>query len=997
MTADDLQTADFDQFFAALHRAGEGKGLQPFPWQRRLVQLVAADGRWPGLLDLPTGSGKTAVIDAALFLMALRADAPRRVVFVVDRRVVVSQAARRAREIAQRLADSTDRVVREVARRLRALAPFHAAPDSLPVRVAELRGGIVRDETWAWRPDTPTVVVSTVDQVGSRLAFRGYGLSQGMRPIHAGLLGNDCLYFLDEVHLARPFAATLRSLGERYRPPRDSGLPERWQVVELSATPGRDKTPRRVLRLDDADVDEILSPILARRVNAHKPISTRLVKAGKEPTARRHHVAERCVDEARRLLGADDVSAVGVVVNRVATAQAIARRLVDTSGADTVLVTGRMRPFDRERLLDDVEGRLATGARERSAPTRPVVIVATQTIEAGADLDLDAMVTECASLDALRQRLGRVDRDGWHGARGRPAETVVVASEADVVADADDPVYRRSLPATWDWLQEAGRDFGIAHFPEVAPDALEALLAPHGEAPYLLASHLDRWVQTSPPPEADPPVEPFLHGFSEPDVDVTLIWRADLTGELLADRDGADLASSLLAACPPGAGEAMQVPLHAVRSWLADLVTGETTEAAVADVEGTAAPTDTEPGRRQGQKRPAAIKPALRWTGDDSTVALMAHQLRPGDTLVVPSSYGGIANGSWDPEASDPVSDLGHRVQMEQRQRPTLRLVPGLLADAPEVPLPADVEDERLDDEVVGQWLADFVTQVDNGMFPRNLESDAARHLTSRSRRVIERVPVHLCAPSGVELFEVYVVSLRGRLPAPSSDTVDTEPETSSFIGAAVTLLQHSSDVEAWAAALAAGCGLPPTLVDDLGLAGAWHDLGKADARFQIMLRDARVVADTGEPAEPLAKSLVPAGTRYERERARRAAGYPKSARHEQMSLALLGSDPTIEEQAHDWDLVAHLVVSHHGCGRPFVPFVLDPSPVTVTVSASRVGLLSAGSDHCIARLDSGVPERFWTLIGRYGWYGLAWLEAVLRLADHRASAACQTSGAGEG
>jgi CRISPR-associated endonuclease/helicase Cas3 len=217
MSTSGLAPTDYVPFFQAMW------GFVPFPWQERLLsRLVTGDDAnhsyaglpllWPDVLNLPTGSGKTAALDIALFHLALEAAggavrrAPMRIAFVVDRRLVVDDVFQRAKALERKLDSAVrepaaaDHTVLKVARALSELAG-----SSRPLLVRSLRGGAPLEDDWARTPVQPTILCSTVDQVGSRLLFRGYGVSDRMKPIHAGLLGSDCLILLDEAHLSEPF------------------------------------------------------------------------------------------------------------------------------------------------------------------------------------------------------------------------------------------------------------------------------------------------------------------------------------------------------------------------------------------------------------------------------------------------------------------------------------------------------------------------------------------------------------------------------------------------------------------------------------------------------------------------------------------------------------------------------------------------------------------------------------------------------------------------
>ena len=977
-----LDPGAFPDFYREIWR---DRRQEPFEWQTDLVRQVATTGEWPHLVDLPTGAGKTSLIDIALFLLAVDAAnppterrMPRRIVMVVDRRVVVDQATERAQHLARVLQASGHSVVRGVADGLRSL--WDGPEEEPPLLASVLRGGIVRDETWAQRPDAPAVIASTVDQVGSRLLFRGYGISPRMRPVHAGLLGADTLFLLDEVHLSRPFAETLRQLG-RYRTQAEREVDNPWQVVEMSATPGRMVDNR----FPQEPLDPESSPVLRRRLLASKPAALRLSKGRGDP---RNVLARDCADGAVELLRQDHVRALAVVVNRVDTARQVAGLLTERGAAgQVVLLTGRMRPLDRDAVLTEkLRTRLQTG-RGRSGDEARLVVVATQCIEAGADFDFDGLVTECASLDALRQRFGRVDRDGWLSESNTPAHSLVLAAAPDVASDADDPVYGEALAATWRALDALDSvDFGVVPFNRLGLSESESLLAPKAVAPHLFPAQFDAWVQTRPGPHPDPDPALWLHGLERPGiVEVEVVWRADLTEDFL--RRDQDDAVNLVKSCPPGSGEAMPLPLPAVQAWLVD--GGADSRVPVADVEGAVA--------EEEAWSDAGMRLALRWRQDEAEVLRRPADIRPGDVLVVPASYGGISFENWDPASSAPVPDLGHRVQAEQRRQAVLRLLPPLWPASLTLPRPEEVTEDQRDKEVVEQWLRDHVGDLGR------LRTAAQHCLDEWRSTTVLRVtgPRSRWIESGdgeesgtwepVDgTARYFVVSCARPLPARRLDDAGASgydpggDEDSSFLARKVTLTDHLKGVERWARDLASRCGLPEKLAEDVALAARLHDLGKADPRFQVIMYGGDEIAATGE--EPRAKSEIPWSDRRRRSAVSRRSGYPKGARHELMSLALIDGSAQLEAAANDWDLVRHLVASHHGWCRPLPPAVEDRHPVHVEVTLDGL-TLSGASAHGLERLDSGVPERFWRLVRRYGWHGLAWLEAIMQLADHRCSA----------
>ena len=406
----------------------------PYPWQRHFYGALIR-GDVPDAVDIPTGLGKTLCVLLALLAGLANPSLPRRIVYVVDRRAIVDQTAQSIRAWINRIV-----ALPALAHAFDTRAAF---PAEHPVGLGVLRGGRVD-------PARPTVVVGTVDMVGSRLLFSGYGDGRSRRPMHAGLLGHDALVLLDEAHLAPAFGALLRSIARLQNGPE-------FRTLTMSATGGDIPAGATVLGLTRDDLQE---PAVLRRLRARK--SPHLLEAA---------TPARRIDRICEAAFAHRTGAIIVFVESVADARQISARLVRALGPDgagrVVLLTGTLRGRERAALAGGAVWGRFDPERERTVDSPSVYLVSTAAGEVGVDLDAEHAVMDLAPLDSMIQRLGRVNRAGAGDARVTIVFTELEAKSPDRVPKGR----RERLHAAHHGTLEVLR--GLA---DLCPDALRTQL-----------------------------------------------------------------------------------------------------------------------------------------------------------------------------------------------------------------------------------------------------------------------------------------------------------------------------------------------------------------------------------------------------------------------------------------------------------------------------------------------------------------------------------------
>lgn len=964
-----LERKDFAAFFAALH-----DGASPFRWQERLLDDLLERGSWPDRIVAPTGAGKTAAIDVHLFAVALtagEADAlsrlPRRLAMVVARRVLVDGQYEHARRVRAALADPRTEELAMVADRLWRLrrpdGPRQSdTDDEGPLVVTRLRGGSPPMRDWRDHPAACAVICATPDMWGSRLLFRGYGTARLARPREAGLLALDAAVVVDEAHLSGQLLATARQVSQLVRAVPEPVPVPALQVVETTATPAGAAPPADPEGAGDpADGREVAvtgddlaaDPVLRDRLRRPKPVTEVPVADWPAATApQRRRVATRLADEVVAQLasppGGDATHTVGCYVNTVAMAVDVADILRDRHRSDgdplrVVTVCGQTRPADLERLRHEHPGVLSM-----AGDPAVDVLVTTQSLEVGVDLDLAAVVTELAPASALAQRAGRVNRRGR-----RPAGAVrVILPDAPLGTKArSGPYGREELVEAHQWVAgRAGDPAGLA------PWAVRSDPPPAAAARRMLFQRPEladgwHWARTTDELAAEPELDLWLTEDFEADRTAGLVVRDAMP----PDSDG---AVGLIRRLRPREREVFTVPVATLRAVVAQAADG------------------AEPD-------PPAM---VRVRGDDVVVLdPSSPDIRPGDVVVADSRVEAFTASTSVGNGFSPQVPVRRDVDAVEAVRQRTRARDVLHTGAPR----AGTVALRLEPAAwsgaawVGTLLAEYAETVEE-----TTESRSRRRTLRRLLR--ERIAAQDLG-AGADTVRAAVALLGG--PVRNSDLLLDRDHA----GAPVRLLvldrrrawaderlrqvwipqrmvrldEHQEAVAARAAWVATAAGLPSPMVDALRYAGLYHDEGKADDRFQKGLRA------TGEDG-PLAKSGgVPLAEFLE---LTKRAGLPVRWRHEQRSVVACWERIHAALPREYAQLAVRLVGTSHGHGRGTFPHaageLLAPSdPDAERQRAEELFDLGAWDDLIETTHD------------RWGVWGCAYLEALLRAADGQASA----------
>lgn len=853
-TLPSITREDFGEFFAALNTAPKEKQKHyPFSWQEEVLDYICEHGVWPERINAPTGSGKSSVVDIHLFANALAAvgaapRVPRRLCVTVGRRALVDSQATRADKILGRMEDALadgsgePDILRRVAEALQSFQTRNNDQGSDPFEVAHIRGELSNRTLPITDISACAIIAATPDMYGSRALFRGYGSTKAARPRETALLAMDTVMVLDEAHMNRQLLHTTQRIAELQKREVNLGVPT-LQVVETTATPSTEDSDSTTLGVDIEALDKPNDKELHKRVYSHKELMLHPIDKwdGKPGNAATVNAA---VDAIKDFLahreageGSEVAHTVGCIVNHVRTAISIKEALVKNKvlGKDEVqLLVGRMRPYDLKKLQKEHPSLFSTRGDESVK-----VVVATQTLEVGIDVDFADLVTELAPASSLAQRFGRVNRLG----RRKDSKVVVIGPASGDSVKKDAPPYKAvDLSNAYGWLEV----LNDAENPSVNPAAMvknppvqsspERLLYQRPEWPDLL-----EFSRTDENPYDEPDLDLWLHD----SLDAETAMGGVIVRDNLPSNSSAAMEILKTSYFAPRDKETFPANLKILKEIL--------------DYQDEHGVKPRKFLYRQGE--------ISLWQdadhGDESN-----HSLAPGDVLILDTG-------------SIPFTNQG--IAVTQRELPSTK-------DKVEaVPFPDGAELYVY--EKCADREEDFREYL--GLSPE----EAAELLDTQAPDGEKRIASELTteAEDGQEVISWYA-KVTNATEKKSVEGSDIAQEL--VLAAPVFLDDHQNDVAERTRQIAENLGLAPEFSEALELAAKYHDEGKRDLRFQQMLgadAETGALAKSGHRSVAEAylarsRSALPRGWRHEQLSALMVAASPeKVGEHRDLVLRIIG------------------------------------------------------------------------------------------------------------
>ncbi len=430
--------------FISFFKTATGKHYLPYEYQIRLACGDNACSDQPAslekgrncssaLISIPTGLGKTAAVVMAWLwnrVVLNRNDWPRRLVYCLPMRTLVEQTAGEVekwlRNTRNAALDGTVNLEESAFEHLLWLAgaddltsqQISKLPSSAQSKTSKPHSPIIHmggednapeRAQWDIHPERPAILIGTQDMLLSRALNRGYAAGRARWPKDFALLNNDCLWVFDEVQLmSTGFATSLQLQSWRDRSDMKpvnatvswwmSATVEReWLESAVDFAPSIEgiwndsEMQTKLLWIEDAKKQSDSAMRLKQLLRQGAKIFHPKAEAELKADKENKYIADVAAAVKKRM--AEHGGKVLVILNTVRRACSLAEKMKDNN---PLLLHSRFRHRERKAWTSKVKDEN--------------FIIATQVIEAGLDITSRVLFSESCPWPSFIQRCGRAAR-----------------------------------------------------------------------------------------------------------------------------------------------------------------------------------------------------------------------------------------------------------------------------------------------------------------------------------------------------------------------------------------------------------------------------------------------------------------------------------------------------------------------------------------------------------------------------------------------------------